>query len=393
MTRLRVDASSVPAQTARLTESTLAALRERSETGAITHSFATPLAALPFAQTPMLVVVGTGGASLGAQALCALAPQHYRVRFLENCDPYSVQQLLQQTPLVGTAWLFISKSGETVETLAATLAIVQHYQAAGQSGWLDAHSAVITTPQDSSLRRFALARGWHCHAHDAILGGRFSVFSEVGLWPAAWAGIDTGAIRASAQLAWSAAWKDARVHADAAWFAASLPHQPLHAVMAYGDRLRPYTQWYKQLWAESLGKDGKGATPLTAIGALDQHSQLQLYLEGPRDKCFTLLLPEFAAPLVPLAENTVAGMAYLGGQAISDVMRETAHATVTTMRQHGLPLRVVHSRWQPEDLAAWMARQMVECLLVATLMGVDPYSQPAVEEGKLLTRHALGGAV
>lgn len=338
-----------------------------------------------FAFAQQLVVIGTGGASLGAQALCALSANPQRVVFLENCDPHSMARVFDAALRVPTAWLIVSKSGETVETLAASLAL-EAWFAAREMPMAQA-VCVITSAGVRPLRLWADAHRISTLEHPATLGGRFSVFSVVGLLPAAFAGLDVQKIYSAMQHA--AAHEDASELEAASIFAASLPTQPVHVVMGYADCLRPYTQWYKQLWAESLGKGGHGPTPMTAIGAIDQHSQLQLFLDGPRDKLFTVIVPEASGTPLALAATSIAGMEYLSGHSMQNVMHETAEATVATLSEHGVPLRVLRGALTPESLAALMVRTMRETLFVAAFLGVDPYSQPAVESGKARTRAAL----
>ena len=337
-----------------------------------------------------LVVIGTGGASLGAQSICAFAPPPARVLFLENCDAQSAHDILTHCNPSRTAWAIISKSGETVETLAASLALIARYEAAGVA--LAGRVVAITSHGPRPLRTLAEHEGWQLMDHPAQLGGRFSVFSCVGLLPAAFAGFDCNRLATAAREAWHDGLdqRDALLFSAANWFASSLGHKPLHVVMGYGDRLRPYTQWYKQLWAESLGKGGQGPTPITAVGAVDQHSQLQLYLDGARDKLFTLILPQGPGAQVPLASTDIAEIAYLSGHTMQDIMHASAEATCTTMRTNGLPIRVLKAGLGAEALCQLMARTMLETLLVAAMLGVDPYSQPAVEEGKQRTRRSLG---
>lgn len=339
-----------------------------------------------YALSSQLIVVGTGGASLGAQALCSLAEDPSRVRFFENCDPMTAAHFCK-LPLEDTAWCIISKSGETVETLAAALSLVGHYTNA--PSLLRERIVVITGNANSTLGQLATAQGWPILEHPPQLGGRFSVFSVVGLFPAAYAGLDIQAIHDAAKQALHA---DAMLLEHAAWLAACAHEKPIHVIMAYADRLRATTQWYKQLWAESLGKGGTGSTLVTAIGAIDQHSQLQLYLDGPRDKLMTLWLPDMKGQGHELPTLGSAGLHYLSGHCLGDVMQATAEATVTTLTNAGAPLRIARGPLTPASLAAWMARQMVETLAVALLLEVDPYSQPAVEAGKKLTRAALAGA-
>jgi glucose-6-phosphate isomerase len=345
------------------------------------------------ALTPMadtLVVIGTGGASLGAQALCAFAPRPVRVRFLENCDSQTVQDVFTQCPPDRTAWAIISRSGETVETLATSLALMAHYEAAGVA--LKERVVVITSPGTRPLRSLATHYGWQTLDHPPALGGRFSVFSTVGLLPLAFAGIDIARLMQGVSQHWDVALttRDALLFEASSRFAASIVEQPMHVVMGYSDRLRPYTQWYKQLWAESLGKSGQGPTPITSIGAIDQHSQLQLYLDGAHDKIFTLILPEGLGAPVPLADAPIPEIAYLSQHTMQDIMHASAEATCATLRSKNLPIRVLKAELGVQAIAELMARTMLETLLVAAILGVDPYSQPAVEEGKQRARQALG---
>jgi len=367
-------------------------------------SYAAPLLKSPIVTTPeitttakklrdvasRLIVIGTGGASLGAQALCCLAPGS-NVQFIENCDPATIDFALSTLVPEETAWLFVSKSGETVETLATALVVLAHYEAKGATELLRKNTCVLTSAGARPLRAFAEHLGCMTFDHPAELGGRFSVFSAVGLLPAAFAGLDIDAITDAANTVWKN-WrsKEADYVQTAAIYAASLPELPIHVVMAYADALRPSTQWYKQLWAESLGKNTRGPTPVTAIGAIDQHSQLQLYLDGPRDKIFTLILPQVADKGATLAKVPVKGMEYLGGHRMGEVMHATSEATVTTLQQHGVPLRILRGALTPASLAQLLAQWMIETILVAGVLEIDPFSQPAVEEGKRITRRALG---
>ena len=334
-----------------------------------------------------LVVIGTGGASLGGQAFCRLGQRPRSVLFLENCDPATLDMFFRFDKAT-TCWCLISKSGETVETLAAALALIRHY---ADDASLNDRVRVITAAPTSALGKLATAQGWPIIAHPTDLGGRFSVFSVVGLLPAAFAGLDVNAIAATAHTTMQhyLTAADETLLRHAAWLAANAQEKPMHLLMAYADRLRPATQWFKQLWAESLGKDGKGSTPVTAIGAIDQHSQLQLYLDGPRDKLVTLWLPQVAGTGITLPNLPIEGLAYFAGHSMGDVMQATSEATATTLAQSGVPLRVARGVLTPETLASWLVRQMLEVLLVSIMLGVDPYSQPAVEEGKILTRAAL----
>jgi glucose-6-phosphate isomerase len=336
------------------------------------------------ARADHLVVIGTGGASLAAQAFCALAEDSHCVSFLENCDARSMAQQLARLQPTRTVWLIVSKSGSTTETLAAALAL-EYWASAHVPDWAS-RVWVITSEGARPLRQWAAQHGITTLAHPTDLGGRFCAFSLVGLLPAAFAGLDVQALARAA----SAPIDMQMLSATARQFAASIPAQPIHVVMGYADRLRPFTQWYKQLWAESLGKESRGPTPLTAIGAIDQHSQLQLYLDGPPDKLFTLILPDSAfEPEVPFAPSPIAELAYLDGHHMAAVMRETAEATCATLAAHGVPMRVYRGKLTAHHVAWLMAQYIHETIMVAAYLQLDPFSQPAVETGKIRTREAL----
>lgn len=340
------------------------------------------------------VVIGTGGASLGAQALVAAATEPERLVFLDNIDPVTVGRVLQRFDKTRTSWIIASKSGGTTETLAVTLALIASYRDEGMLPELALRAVAITGGQDSPLRALAMAYAIPRFVHPDV-GGRYSVFTLVGLLPALVAGMDAAKIRQGA-IQWFArvsSGEAERLFEAVAWLYGTRQTQPIHVVMAYADRLRAYTRWFQQLWAESLGKHGQGSTPYAAIGTIDQHSQLQLFLDGPRDKSFTLALPSHAGQGPLLASDGVAALSYLDGHRLGDVMDASAEGTAATLAAHGVPLRVLRAEKLDEAaMGELLLMHMVETILVAALMGVDPYDQPAVEQGKTRTRDILHSA-
>jgi len=163
-------------------------------------------------------------------------------------------------------------------------------------------------------------------------------------------------------------------------------------VMAYADRLERFTRWYVQLWAESLGKDGKGTTPLGALGPVDQHSQLQLFIAGPRDKLFTVITTGCAGkgPRLDSELSTLAGEPDFGGRTIGDLVAAQGRATAETLAKNGCPVRTIHiERLDEYSLGALLMHFMLETIIAARLFGVDAFDQPAVEEGKVLAKRYL----
>jgi glucose-6-phosphate isomerase len=165
--------------------------------------------------------------------------------------------------------------------------------------------------------------------------------------------------------------------------------------MAYADRLERFTRWYVQLWAESLGKDGMGTTPIAALGPVDQHSQLQLFIGGPRDKLFTVVTAGAGGrgPQIDATLASAAGEPGFGGKSIGDLVAAQGRATAETLAKNGCPVRTIHLDWLDEaSLGELLMHFMLETIIAAHLLGVDPFDQPAVEEGKMLAKRYLASS-
>src|SRR5690606_5318305 len=163
-------------------------------------------------------------------------------------------------------------------------------------------------------------------------------------------------------------------------------------IMAYADRLEKFTRWYVQLWAESLGKDGMGTTPLAALGPVDQHSQLLLFIAGPRDKFFTVITTGVAGngPTSALDLALLAGEPEVGVQSFGDLVAAQGRATAETLAKNGCPVRTFHIETLDErSLGELLMHFMLETIIAAHLLGVDAFDQPAVEEGKVLAKKYL----
>ena len=170
--------------------------------------------------------------------------------------------------------------------------------------------------------------------------------------------------------------------------------KPIAVMMAYADRLERFTRWYVQLWAESLGKDGKGTTPIGALGPVDQHSQLQLFIGGPRDKLFTVVTTSFAGrgPRIEADLAKLSGEPDFAGKAIGDLVAAQGRATAETLANNGCPVRTIHlDRLDETSLGELLMHFMLETIITAHLIGVDAFDQPAVEEGKVLAKKYLAG--
>jgi glucose-6-phosphate isomerase len=325
---------------------------------------------------------------------------------MDNLDPGTFATLLERMPLATTRFVSISKSGGTGETLMQTIAVLTALQQAGLAARLPELVLGLTEPVKGNKRnglRDLLGRyGIPMLDHDPGVGGRYSVLTNVGLLPAALAGLDFAAVRAGAAAALDpvlagkpAAEVPAAVGAALAVALAAGKHKGVSVLMAYADRLERFTRWYVQLWAESLGKHGKGTTPLAALGPVDQHSQLQLFIAGPRDKLFTILTVACAGrgPRIDAELARLAGEPDLGGKTIGDLVAAQGRATAETLAKNGCPVRTIHvERLDERALGALTMHFMLETIIAAHLIGVDAFDQPAVEEGKVLAKRYLAEA-
>jgi glucose-6-phosphate isomerase len=237
--------------------------------------------------------------------------------------------------------------------------------------------------------------------HDTGVGGRFSALTNVGLLPAAILSLDIAAIREGAAVALAPvlARKPAEDVPAALGAALSVAlartrGKTISAVMAYADRLEKFAKWYVQLWAESLGKDGRGTTPLAALGPVDQHSQLQLFIAGPRDKLFTIITTGVAGKGPQIAPDLAqrAGEPDFAGKRIGDLVAAQGRATAETLAKNGCPVRSMHLETiDARSLGELLMHFMLETIIAAHLLGVDAFDQPAVEEGKVLAKQYLAG--
>ena len=309
--------------------------------------------------------------------------------------------MLAKLPLASTRFVAISKSGGTAETLMQTIAALSALKQAG----LDARSAVLGISEPAApgkrngLRELLGKHQVPMMDHDPQVGGRYSALTNVGLLPAAVLGLDIAALRQGAAQALapvlakkSPAQVPAALGAALNVALAESKGKSISVLMAYCDRLERFTHWYVQLWAESLGKDGKGTTPLAALGPVDQHSQVQLFIAGPRDKLFTVVTVA-AAGLGPRMDSELAKLAGepgFAGKTIGDLVAAEGRATAETLAKNGCPVRTLHlPRLDEAALGELLMHFMLETIIAAHLIGIDAFDQPAVEEGKVLAKKYL----
>lgn len=348
------------------------------------------------------IVFGIGGSSLGGEMLVSILGSHaHPVEFFDNVDPSTLTRL-EHVDWRDTCLLVISKSGNTAETLSQLLTVLPAVERCTDAAGLRERILVITENHDGALGRIARDRRLEILPHPPV-GGRYSVLSIVGLLPAALAGVDVGAVLNGARrmaercLVPDPEQNPAFRHGVIQYLHAQ-HGRTLSVQMIYADRLRPLVYWFRQLWAESLGKrDAGGAahglTPVSAFGVTDQHSQLQLYLDGPDDKQFTLIIdPDLRAQglRVDARYAHLPEVAPLAGHTTGELFHAEFEATVATLARHQRPVRRLSlAARDPAAIGGYIMLMELETIVVAHLFGIDPFNQPAVEEGKILAREFL----
>lgn len=362
-----------------------------------------------------VVFFGTGGSALGGQTVAQLAGwnvpggadtaqrQRPRTRFYDNLDPITLERGLASLELAATRFVVTSKSGTTPETLVQMLVALQAVQAAGLEQRIPDLFLGLTEPaapgKSNGLRSLCQAYGIPVLDHHTGIGGRFSVLTNVGLLPALARGLDVRALRSGAKAVVDRllAADTPRTFAPAMGAAAAVGlarerDVRVLVMMPYADRLGKLAEWFVQLWAESLGKDGQGTTPVPCLGPLDQHSQLQLFMDGPKEHCITVVRVASAGkgPTVDHALAARVGLDYVAGKTVGDVVAAQADAVPEALMRAGRPVRTIDlPRLDERTLGALMMHLMLETILAARLFGVNAFDQPAVELSKVLTRERL----
>jgi glucose-6-phosphate isomerase len=363
-----------------------------------------------------VVVLGIGGSALGPVAVrtALLAPNwnalsaeerkgQPRLHVLDNVDPRTIHALLERLDLGRTLFVVTSKSGGTAETMSQYLVVRGRLEA--QRLEPREHLAFVTDPKTGALRPLAAAEGIDAFDIPSNVGGRYSVLSPVGTLPAALVGVDVTALLAGA-ADMATRCEAAKLAANPAGIFAVLQHaadvkrgRHVQILMPYSDALRDIADWFVQLWAESLGKhkkegdEGFGPTPLAALGATDQHSQVQLFMEGPGDKTVTFITVDEIADdvVIPKLHGDIGELAYLGGHRLGELLGIEQRATAGALARRGRP----NMRLEIDKVDAWHLGGLFMFFESATIMagvlyGINPLNQPGVELGKQFTYAMLG---
>jgi glucose-6-phosphate isomerase len=368
-----------------------------------------------------VVILGIGGSALGTVAVRTALLNPYwneldgegreffpRLHVLDNVDPWTITAFLDRIDLRRTLFNVVSKSGGTAETMSQYLIVRDRLEAELGEGYRR-HLLFTTDPERGVLRRLSGEEGIAALPVPANVGGRFSVLSAVGLLPAAMVGIDVRELLEGARemdircRTEELRENPAGVFAALQYLAHTEAGAPIHVMMPYSDRLRDLADWFRQLWAESLGKRATrageevfvGPTPVKSLGATDQHSQVQLYIEGPFDKTITLLVEENppADVAIPKIYEEVPELGYLGGHSLGGLLRAEKEATAAALTHEGrMNMTISVSQVTPRTLGGLLQLFQIATVYAGGLYGVDPLDQPGVELGKELTYGLMGRA-
>ena len=335
------------------------------------------------------VLIGTGGSSLGADSFIRAHKYHHGdqsigFHILDNLDPNAVSQIFDVIEPSTAKFLAVSKSGKTTETIALLL-IVINWLISKNIKVKESIMVMCEEQSDEFQELIEIAKEYNLKiVQHQNIGGRFSALTSTGLLPAAIMGLDPYMIRKSARDSLNNVFDNNNFIIKSALFSNNLNEQSnLNCVISYGDALSPLVAWYKQLWNESLGKDSKGTFLLSGKGSLDQHSQLQMWLDGPNIGNYTFLkVNNNNGHKIPKSEFSP----WLSGLSLGEILNTMAESTYDALKENRRAVRSVSiPDISAETIASLMVTFIMEVLVVAELLGVDPYTQNAVESIKINT--------
>jgi glucose-6-phosphate isomerase len=345
------------------------------------------------------VVLGIGGSALGTTALFEALGDTFKKNLfvVDNIDPEYFNNLLNSLNFHETLFVVISKSGSTAETISQFLIIrdklIKKY---GNEGY-SKRVVIITDPEKGPLREIADNENLKSFAIPSNVGGRFSVLSPVGLFPLNFAGIDIDSLLEGALFMVNSI-QESDIFKNSAYLVGAINYlflkkkKNILVLMPYSSKLSSIADWFRQLWAESLGKNGMGSTPVKAIGTTDQHSQLQLYMEGPKDKLINFIKVNTFNSVAEIPEqDIIEDYKYLTGKSLNKLINTEMESTSVALAQAGVPNYTIAL----ETITPFILGELIMLYEIATvfagyLMGVNPFNQPGVELSKQFTYGLMG---
>ncbi|HEX5624290.1 MAG TPA: glucose-6-phosphate isomerase [Sulfuricurvum sp.] len=340
-----------------------------------------------------IAVVGIGGSSLGIKAIDRLlrpkTPHAKKIIYLENSDPISITAELSRIDVAKTLFVMISKSGSTVETLSIFKRLIYTFNIELENS----KQIVIVSDEGSSLSQFADHYGLKRFVIPSNVGGRFSVLSAVGMVPLTLAGFDVVRLLEGANAFSQRFWQRKEDHLlqKATYCVMHSKQYPINVLFSYSDTFEEFGKWIVQLWGESLGKRNRrgervGLTPISLIGSVDQHSFLQLIIEGPLNKTVTfmyiknsedeLMIPDISLPYLEKSD-------FVNGQSFNALINAQCHATMQSVLESGVSVdEIAWERIDEESVGEMILYYELLTSLAGALLEINTYDQPGVELGK-----------
>jgi glucose-6-phosphate isomerase len=346
-----------------------------------------------------LLILGIGGSALGPRVLLDTLKKTHKPHVLiyDNVDPRTLERILLHIKLKDTVVNVITKSGTTGETVASFMLLWDKLKKEGLKP--EEHIVITTDPEKGPMRRIAREYNLKSLSIPSGVVGRYSVLSPVGLLPADVIGIKPQELLEGARKAHESSTR-AELMANPAYMFGTLLYlmdkkfsRRINILMPYADSLKSLSEWFCQLWAESLGKNGKGLMPYPSVGAVDQHSQLQLWIEGPDDKVVIFIrIEDYGVDhKIPEIFRDIKEFAFLGGHTLSELIGAEQEATALSLMRAGRPnMTISIDAINPLTLGELFHFFEIATAFTGILYGINPFNQPAVEEGKIYTRAMMG---
>lgn len=344
-----------------------------------------------------MIVVGIGGSDLGARAIYSALGSDYKgvkLLFAGNPDPEKVAKIIDRVDWKSTAINIVSKSGSTLETMSVFFILRDKLIRSVGKNQAKTHIFATTDIRGGILQGIAEQEGYTILPHPLNVGGRFAVLSTVGLFPAACAGVPIRMLLAGARSIENE-HRTKKHKSDAARYGAlqylayTKHDQRIQIMMPYAEALTDFAFWYRQIWAESLGKQkGErhlGPTPIASVGTIDQHSQIQLYNEGPKDKTITFIIPKkYRAELsVPKSFTNIEKIKYFQGLSLEKIIHAEHFGTAKALAANGVPNMTLQiDKIRPETLGALFMFIELATAYFGEFLAINTYNQPGVEFGK-----------
>lgn len=348
--------------------------------------------------TDDFLLLGIGGSALGPKTILeALSPFHNyrkkpRVFICDNVDPTTLSHVISIINKEKTTINAITKSGSTAETMALFMILFNEIPN------IKDRLIATTDPEKGNLREISLSMGIKSLPIPPGVVGRYSVLSPVGLLLAEVIGIDSkeilkGARDINDRCLEPDVWKNPAYMFGTLLYLMEKRKRNINIIMPYADGLKSLSEWFCQLWAESLGKDGYGITPYPSVGAIDQHSQLQLWMDGPDDKVVIFVrIKDYKSDIkIPEVFQDIEGISYLGGHFLSELIKSEAESTELALSKRKRPnMTISIPAVDPYHLGQVFQFFEIVTAFTGLLYNINPFNQPGVEEGKNLTYGIMG---